>query len=295
MRKRKFDYTGVLSSVFAIVIGLLMGFLILLLCNAGQALPGFVTILTGAFTHGAKGVGQVFYYSTTIILTGLSVGFAFKTGLFNIGASGQFIVGGFGAVYIGIMCENLGSVHWVVALLAGVCLGAIWGLVPGLLKAFFNVNEVIAAIMMNYIGMYGVNWFVKSYKPIFNNIRNESKPVLTTANIPKMGLDKLFPESSINGGFIIALLTVIVVYIVLDKTAFGYELKAVGYNRNASRYAGINEKRSIILSMVIAGAIAGLAGACLYLAGTGKHIEIVDVIADEGFTGISVALLGLCP
>ena len=291
MRKRKFDYTGVLSSVFAIVIGLLMGFLILLLCNAGQALPGFVTILTGAFTHGAKGVGQVFYYSTTIILTGLSVGFAFKTGLFNIGASGQFIVGGFGAVYIGIMCENLGSVHWVVALLAGVCLGAIWGLVPGLLKAFFNVNEVIAAIMMNYIGMYGVNWFVKSYKPIFNNIRNESKPVLTTANIPKMGLDKLFPESSINGGFIIALLTVIVVYIVLDKTAFGYELKAVGYNRNASRYAGINEKRSIILSMVIAGAIAGLAGACLYLAGTGKHIEIVDVIADKGFTGISVALL----
>lgn len=294
MRKKKFDYTGVLSSVFAIVIGLLMGLVILIICNPGQAFPGFITILTGAFTHGAKGVGQVFYYSTTIILTGLSVGFAFKTGLFNIGASGQFIVGGFGAVYVGIMCENLGSMHWIVALLAGVCLGAVWGAVPGLLKAFFNVNEVISAIMMNYIGMYAVNWFVKSYKPIFNNIRNESKPVLSSANIPKMGLDKLFPESSINGGFIIAVLAVIVIYLVLDKTTFGYELKAVGYNRDASRYAGINEKKSIILSMVIAGAIAGLAGACLYLAGTGKHIEIVDVIADEGFTGISVALLGLC-
>lgn len=294
MDKKKFDYTGVLSSVFAIVIGLLVGLLILLICNPGQAVPGFVTILTGAFTHGAKGVGQVFYYSTTIILTGLSVGFAFKTGLFNIGASGQFIVGGFGAVYVGIMCENLGSFHWVVALLAGVLLGAVWGSVPGLLKAFFNVNEVISAIMMNYIGMYAVNWFVKSYKPIFNNLRNESKPVLSTANIPKMGLDKLFPESSINGGFLIAVLAVIIIYIVLDKTTFGYELKAVGYNRDASRYAGINEKKSIILSMVIAGAIAGLAGACLYLAGTGKHIEIVDVIADEGFTGISVALLGLC-
>ncbi len=294
MRKKKFDYTGVLSSVFAIVIGLLMGLVILMICNPGQAFPGFATILTGAFTHGAKGVGQVFYYSTTIILTGLSVGFAFKTGLFNIGASGQFIVGGFGAVYVGVMCENLGSIHWVVALLAGVCLGAVWGAVPGLLKAFFNVNEVISAIMMNYIGMYAVNWFVKSYKPIFNNIRNESKPVLSTANIPKMGLDKLFPESSINGGFIIAVLAVIVIYLVLDKTTFGYELKAVGYNRDASRYAGINEKKSIILSMVIAGAIAGLAGACLYLAGTGKHIEIVDTIADEGFTGISVALLGLC-
>ena len=239
-------------------------------------------------------MGQVFYYSTTIILTGLSVGFAFKTGLFNIGASGQFIVGGFGAVYVGVMCENLGSMHWIVALVAGICMGAIWGAVPGLLKAFFNVNEVISAIMMNYIGMYAVNWFVKSYKPIFNNLRNESKPVLSSANIPKMGLDKIFPESSINGGFIIAVLAVILVYIVLEKTTFGYELKAVGYNRDASRYAGINEKKSIILSMVIAGAIAGLAGACLYLAGTGKHIEIVDVIADEGFTGISVALLGLC-
>ena len=294
MRKGKFDYTGVFSSVFAIIIGLLVGLVILMICNPGQAFPGFVTILTGAFTHGAKGVGQVFYYSTTIILTGLSVGFAFKTGLFNIGASGQFIAGGFGAVYVGVMCENLGSMHWIVALVAGICMGAIWGAVPGLLKAFFNVNEVISAIMMNYIGMYAVNWFVKSYKPIFNNLRNESKPVLSSANIPKMGLDKIFPESSINGGFIIAVLAVILVYIVLEKTTFGYELKAVGYNRDASRYAGINEKKSIILSMVLAGAIAGLAGACLYLAGTGKHIEIVDVIADEGFTGISVALLGLC-
>ena len=294
MRKKKFDYTGVLSSVFAIIIGLLVGFLILLICNPGQALPGFATILTGAFTHGAKGVGQIFYYSTTIILTGLSVGFAFKTGLFNIGASGQFIVGGFGAVYVGVMCKNLGNIHWVVALLAGVLFGALWGLVPGLLKACFNVNEVIASIMMNYIGMYAVNWFVKSYKPIFNNIRNESKPVLSTANIPKMGLDKLFPDSSINGGFLLAVVAVILIYVILDKTTFGYELKAVGYNRDASRYAGINEKKSIILSMVIAGAISGLAGACLYLAGTGKHIEIVDTIADEGFTGISVALLGLC-
>lgn len=294
MGKRKFDYTGVLSSVFAIIIGLIAGFIILFISNPSQSGPGFVTILTGAFTHGAKGLGQVFYYSTTIILTGLSVGFAFKTGLFNIGASGQFIIGGFGAVYVGIMWKSLGSVHWIVALFAGVILGAAWGMVPGLLKAYFNVNEVISAIMMNYIGMYAVNWMVKSSKPLFNNIRNESHPVASTANIPKMGLDKLFPGSSINGGFIIAVLVVILVYIILDKTTFGYELKAVGYNRDASRYAGINEKKSIVLSMAIAGAIAGLAGACLYLAGTGKHIEIVDVIADEGFTGISVALLGLC-
>lgn len=161
---RKRDYVGVLSSVFAIVIGLLVGFVILLICNPSQALPGFVTILTGAFTHGLKGVGQVFYYATPIILTGLSVGFAFKTGLFNIGTPGQFIVGAFAAVYVGIMWTGLGRIQWAVALLAAILGGALWGMVPGFLKACFNVNEVIASIMMNYIGMYMVNWIVKSYK-----------------------------------------------------------------------------------------------------------------------------------
>ncbi len=292
-KRGKQNYVGVLSSVFAIVIGLLVGLVILVICNPAQALPGFVTILTGALTHGLKGVGQVFYYATPIILTGLSVGFAFKTGLFNIGTPGQFIVGAFAAVYVGIMWDGLGSVHWAVALLAAVLGGALWGLVPGLLKAYFNVNEVIASIMMNYIGMYLVNWIVKSYKPMFNNMRNESKNVAVTAQIPKMGMDKLFPESSVNGGILIAIVTVLLIWVILNKTTFGYELKAVGLNRDASKYAGINEKKSIVMSMVIAGAIAGMAGGLLYLAGTGKHIEIKDVLASEGFTGISVALLGL--
>ncbi|MGC6175863.1 ABC transporter permease [Lacrimispora sp. 38-1] len=287
------DHTGILSSVFAIILGLIVGLIILFLCNPVQALPGFATILTGAFTHGAKGVGQVFYYATPIILTGLSVGFAFKTGLFNIGTPGQFIVGGFGAVYVGILWTSLGPAHWIIALAASVILGALWGLVPGILKAYYNVNEVIASIMMNYIGMYLVNWITKSYKPLFNNLRNESKNVAATANIPKMGLDKIFQGSSVNGGIIIAILVVILIWVILNKTTFGYELKAVGFNRDASKYAGINEKKSIILSMVIAGAIAGLAGGLLFLAGTGKHIEIKDVLPSEGFTGISVALLGL--
>lgn len=290
---KKLNLTGPVSSVFAIVIGLLFGFIVLLCCNASQALPGFVTILTGAFTHGMKGVGQVFYYATPIILTGLSVGFAFKTGLFNIGAPGQFIVGAFGAVYVGIIFTSLGTVHWLAAMLASILFGAVWGAVPGILKALFNVNEVIASIMMNYIGMYAVNWTVKSNKLLFNSMRNESKNVAVSAQIPKLGMDKLFPGSSVNGGILIAIIVVILIYIVLNKTAFGYELRAVGFNRDASRYAGINEKKSIIFSMMIAGAISGLAGGLLYLAGTGKHIEVVDVLASEGFTGISVALLGL--
>ncbi len=292
-KKKKSVNMGFASSVFAIVIGLIVGFIILLLSNPGQALPGFMTILTGAFTHGIKGIGQVFYYATPIILTGLSVGFAFKTGLFNIGSPGQFIAGAFGAVYVGIMWTSLGGVHWIVALLAAVIMGALWGFVPGILKALFNVNEVIASIMMNYIGMYLVNFTTKAYTPLFNNLRNESNNVAVTAQIPKMGLDKIFNGSSLNGGIIIAILVVIAMHIILNKTTFGYELKAVGYNRDASKYAGINEKKGIVLSMVIAGAISGLAGGLLYLAGTGKHIEIVDVLASEGFTGISVALLGL--
>lgn len=291
--KPKKSNIGLLSSLFAIVVGLLVGFVVLLICNPQQAVPGFLMILTGAFTHGLKGVGQIFYYATPIILTGLSVGFAFNTGLFNIGAPGQFMVGGLGAVAIGILGEGLGPIHWVIALLGGLLMGMIWGAVPGLLKAYFNVNEVIASIMMNYIGMYLTNWTVKASPALFNTLRNESKNVASTANLPKMGLDKLFPGSSLNGGFLIAVLAVVLIWVLLYKTKFGYELKACGFNRFASKYAGINERKNIMMAMVIAGALSGLAGAIVMLAGTGSHITVKDVIAAEGFTGISVALLGL--
>ncbi len=291
--KKKRDSIGFLSSLFAIVVGLLVGLVILLISNPSQAAAGFITILTGPLTHGSKGVGQVFYYATPIILTGLSVGFAFKTGLFNIGAPGQFIVGAFAAVVVGIKCGFLGGIHWLVALLAAMIAGALWGAIPGLVKAYFNVNEVIACIMTNYIGMYMVNYLISTNKSLYDKIYNYSKNVAGTANIPKMGLDVIFEGSSVNGGFFIAVAAAAVIFILLEKTTFGYELKAAGFNKDASRYAGMNEKRNIILSMAIAGALSGIAGALLYLAGSGKHIEIADVLAGEGFTGISVALLGL--
>lgn len=291
--KRKKDYLGFLASLFAIVVGLLVGLVILLVSNPGQAFAGFATILTGPLTHGMKGIGQVFYFATPIILTGLSVGFAFKTGLFNIGASGQFIIGGFVAVVIGIRCEFLGGFQWVAAVLGAIVAGMLWGAIPGLFKAYFNVNEVIACIMTNYIGMYLVNYLVSTSDDLYDKVRNYSNDVAETANIPGMGLDKLFAGSSINGGFFIALLTVLIIYIILQKTTFGYELKAAGFNKDASRYAGINEKRNIVLSMAISGGLAALGGAAIYLAGSGKHIEVLDKLVGEGFTGISVALLGL--
>ena len=279
-----------LSSVIAIAIGLLFGLIILLISNPSQALAGFITILTGAFQD-MRSLGRIMYFATPIIFTGLSVGFAFRTGLFNIGTPGQFILGAFGAVIIGVKLPQLGSFHWVVALLVATILGGVWALLPGILKAFANVHEVIASIMMNYIGMYLVNYLVQN--TVYDRLRNQSMGVAKSAVIPRLGLDKIFPRSNVNLGFILAIFAAIVIYIILNKTTFGFELKAVGFNRDASKYAGINEKRSIVFSMVIAGCLAGLGGGLLYLAGSGKHIEVVDVLAGEGFTGIPVALLGM--
>ena len=212
--------------------------------------------------------------------------------LFNIGASGQFTAGAFAAVYVGVKFTFLPpGVHCLAALLAAILAGALWGMVPGLLKAFFNVNEVISSIMMNYIGMYLTNMLIQ--KTVYDQVKNQSMAVAEGANLPKGGLDKLFPGASINVGILIAIGCVILIYILLNKTIFGYELKACGMNPDASRYAGINEKRNIVLSMVIAGALSGLGGALLYLANSGKYMQVLDVIAPEGFSGISVALLGL--
>ena len=291
--KKKFDFAPFVASLMAIVCGLVIGFIIIIISNPTEAVAGFGTILSGPLTHGMKGVGQVFYYATPLILCGLSVGFAFKTGLFNIGGSGQFLMGAFGGVLVGLTCKQLGPFQWVVALLFATLLGAIWGAIPGILKAYFNVNEVITCIMLNYIALFWVNMTVKGSKLLFNNLRNESADIPKAATIPKLGFDKIFEGSSVNSGIIIAILVAILLYIIHEKTTFGYELKACGLNKVASKYAGINENRSIVYSMVIAGAIAGLAGGIMLLSGTGRHIEIKDVIPNEGFNGISVALLGV--
>lgn len=288
-------FISFLSSLMAIVVGLLVGLIILLLSNPSQAFNGFGAILAGGFVD-MKNMGQVFYFATPIILTGLSVGFANKTGLFNIGASGQFIVGAFAAVYVGVKWTFMpGVLHWIAALLMAMLAGAVWGLLPGLLKAKCNVNEVISCIMMNYVGMYLVNFLVS--RTVFDQLKNQSKRVSSSAVTPKLGLDQIFKTgnspSSVNAGIFVAIIAGIVIYIILAKTKFGFELKACGYNRNACKYAGINENRGIVLSMAIAGALAGLGGALLYLAGSGKGIEVVDTLAAEGFNGIPVALLGL--
>ena len=290
-----------LSSVMAVLIGLLAGFIILVVSNPSQSIGGFITILTGGFSD-MFNLGQVLYYATPIIMTGLSVGFAGKTGLFNIGASGQFTFGMFAAIFVAVRFSNLpGPLVCLLALLAGIFAGAVWGFVPGILKAQCNVHEVIACIMMNYIGMYLVNHLIV-VADVYDRLRNMTMRIPPDANLPTLGLDTLFSASmgggaarpsSVNSGILIAIFVCIIIYIVLEKTKFGYELKSCGFNHEAAHYAGINEKKGIMLSMTIAGGLAGLGGAMLALGGAGRGIKVVDVLASEGFMGIPVALLAL--
>lgn len=283
------------SSFLAIVCGLLVGLIIMLFINPSQAFAGLGMVLKGGFSGGITGIANVFYYATPIICTGLSVGFAFKTGLFNIGATGQYTMGMYFAMYVAFMWQNAipSSLLWPVCVAAGLFGGALWGIIPGVFKALLNVNEVITSIMLNYIGMYLVDMLIKNNGAMFTSVQQRTRLLPEASNIPKMGLDSIFPNSNINGGIIIAIVFAIILWIILNRTTFGYELKACGYNKNASTYAGMNAKRNIILSMTIAGAIAGLGGTLMILAGASNVYEPINSLAANGFNGIPVALLGM--
>jgi simple sugar transport system permease protein len=182
-----------------------------------------------------------------------------------------------------------------LAILAAALAGALWGALPGLLKAWRNVNEVISCIMMNYIGMYLVNYMI--VQTVYDQRRNITLPVPRHANVSAMGLDQVFrlgnSPSSANGGIFIAIAVAVAIYIILEKTTLGFELKACGYNKDAAEYAGVNAGRGIVTAMAVAGALAGIGGALLFLSGAGKGIDVVDTLAQEGFNGIPVALLAL--
>lgn len=291
--RRQPGFESFLASAAAIAIGLVFGFLLLVLFKADKSLYGLSQILITGFGSTAK-LAKVLYQAAPLIMTGLSVGFAFKTGLFNIGASGQYMLGMFMALYSGIVWQF----PWYLALVMAMLGGAIWGAMPGLFKAFFNVNEVITSIMFNWIGLFAVNVLLANIPVVLADYYGASNPDRTanmdaankTAIIPKWGLDSLFGSTYMNISIFMAVLFAVLIYFVLQRTTFGYELKACGYNRNASIYAGINAKRNIVLSMVIAGALSGFGGGLYYLSGTAQY-TIEKLLAAMGFNGIPVALL----
>ena len=282
-------FSAFTAALLAIFMGLIFGFIIMLIASPANSFAGFQMVLLG----GLNRIGDVFYFATPILMTGLSVGFAFKMGLFNIGASGQYTMGMFFALYVGFMWDLPDSIHWIACIFAGMVGGLIWGFIPGILKALLNVNEVITSIMFNYIGMYLVDMLVQSNSTMYISSKTRTAYLPESAQIPTLGIR----NSGVNVAIFIGIAFAIILYVVLNKTIFGYELKATGYNKHASIYAGMNGKRNIILTMVIAGAMAGLGGAFAILApstisGSSMTYEPVSVIAANGFNGIAVALLG---
>ncbi|HAX73803.1 MAG TPA: ABC transporter permease [Firmicutes bacterium] len=297
MKRLNIDLSSpTLQKRMAPFISVLMGFVIgfvLLFALGYNPVEGFSLLFQGGFAGiengNLKSLGNTLLQMTPLVLTGLSVAFAFRTGLFNIGAGGQMLVGGFAAVYLGVTLELPVYLHLPIVIVGSALAGAAWAIIPGLLKAKFKIHEVVTSIMMNYIALWGVQYLVKTLIP--GKYPTESATIYQTATLKTEWMSSFFTGSSVNLGLFIAIFAAIVVWFILEKTTFGYELKAVGFNQNAAEYAGMKVKRNIIISMVIAGALAGLAGATFYVGYT-NHIKI-GVIPTHGFDGIAVSLLGL--
>jgi simple sugar transport system permease protein len=272
--------------------GLLIGLVIMLIVSPTQAFQGLAILLAGGFSDGLKGIGDTFYFAGPFILVGLSVGFAFKTGLFNIGASGQVMLGAFVSLYIGLNFTLPNGLHYAVAVIGGMIAGGLLGAIIGLLKAYFNVNEVVASIMLNYATVYFVI-FSMSVSGMVDSLTSWSKVPPPSAQAPNLNFNQIFRGSALDISIFIAVGVAIIIYIILNKTTLGFELKAVGFNSSGSKYAGISYKRNVIISMAISGALSGLAGAALFLNPTsGKRLSTEASILREGFDGITIALLG---
>ena len=297
LRERMAASEGLLSvaaSLICIAIGLLLGLVALAIINAEHAFgDGLMVILTSGLKS-PRNMGTVLANAAPLIMTGLSVGFAFKTGLFNIGAAGQYTLGAFGALY----CAIIWHLPWYVCLLAAMLLGALWGAIPGFFKAYMNINEVITSIMFNWIGLYMVNdlMYGKGKGAMYDLSTTKTyslRKVSPASMIPSCGMSETFGKlQSVTIAIFIAALFAVIIYVILNKTTFGYELKACGFNKNAAQYAGINDKRNIILSMTIAGALAGVGAGLYYLSTVAEwNPQVSTALPAIGFNGISAALL----
>lgn len=257
--------------------------------TGNNPVEGYKFLFEGGLKNISR-IGNTLATATPLIFTGLSVAFAFRTGLFNIGAAGQMLFGGFCAVAVGLTFDDLSRPLLLLLMVAaGFLGGALWAFIPGLLKAKFNVHEVVSTIMMNWIAYWTIYYAVPTYfKGEF--LETESRKLPEVASLRTPFLTELFGGSYINLGLFIAAIAVIVFSFIINKTTLGYELKAVGFNRDSAEYAGIAVNRSIVTSMVIAGGLAGLGGVAFY---TGNATSIqIGILPTQGFDGIAVALLG---
>ncbi|MBR1496615.1 MAG: ABC transporter permease [Oscillospiraceae bacterium] len=322
---------SVIASLISIIFGLVFGAVVILVValsskdlGLASAWEGIRLVFCGIFSTGrdaagalswgfnGQNIGNMLFRAMPLIMTGLSVAMAYKTGLFNIGAPGQYLIGTLVSLTIalGIPSGALPkALVWLLAFCGAILAGAVWGAIPGLLKAFLNINEVIACIMTNWIAANFVTWMFadSNFKNVVENTKSSyiykttyglvDGQYVSGAGIatPKLGLDKLFPGSQVNGGILIAILLAVCVYIMMEKTTFGYELKACGSNRHAARYAGISDRLNIMLSMAIAGGLAAAGAALYWLSGNTEFFwSTYQSLPGIGFNGIPVAMLAVC-
>ena len=290
---RSDGFQTLLSSLVCILGGILVGYLALLIIEPSGASQAIAAVLKSFFRYPGKLMmkyfGQTLVRTVPLIMCALSVLFAYKVGMFNIGVAGQYVAGACGCLYAALAWH----MPWYVCLLAGMVAAALLGVISGWLKTACNVNIVISGIMLNWITLYLTNLILGTVKSPNSPYTLALQGVNPKALLPKMGLDKLFNnEKSVTIAIPVAIVMAVVIWVVLNKTKFGYELKATGNNYNAAKYAGMKENQNIILTMLISGALAGMGAGLLYLTGIEDWETTISSVPAMGFNGIAVAFLG---
>lgn len=288
-KKKSIWEKNVPYTLLAIILGFIVGAVILVVAGISPV-AAYTKLLDSVFSK-PKYIVWCIIYASPLILTGLSVAFSFRTGVFNIGAEGQFVVGSMAACIVGIMVDAPAIIHVPLCILASILAGGLWGLLVGFLKVKRGINEVLSYIMFNWIAFYLSNYLVNTKALHKEGGGEATKNVLDSAAIlfPE-GLRDLVSCSSANWGIVIAVVVAILIWFVIEKTTLGYKLKAVGYNNHAAQYGGINSNKAIMTAMGISGALAGLGGAVQIL---GNQMRISQFASQEqyGFEGITVALI----
>ena len=284
---------SLIASLICIVLGLLIGYIVLLFINPAGASEAILAVIKNFWNYSRanlqlKNFGSTLVKTAPLLMCALSVLFAYKVGLFNIGAAGQYVVGACACLYAALAW----GWSWLPCLLFARVVGALYGAIVGLLKSFCNVNEVISGIMLNWIGLYTTNMILANVKESTSPYTVHLKNAAPQAMLPTLGLEELFNNKNVTIAVPLAVLTAVIILIILDKTRLGYELKATGNNKNAAKYAGMAERRNIILTLMIAGALAALGGAFLYLTDFEQWSVTQSSVPGMGFNGIAAAFLG---
>ncbi|WP_440897680.1 ABC transporter permease [Amphibacillus sp. Q70] len=271
-------------SLFPIILALIIGYFIILFSgfNPNEA---YLQLIRGSLSSSSQILNTLFA-ATPILLTGLATTISFKAGLYNMGAEGQLYLGGFAAAYVGFTLQGLSPlIHIILALLAGIVVGALFAFIPAILRAYLKVDEMVSTLMLNYVAILFTTWLA-SYPFRAPGASNpETVSVANSAVIPR-----IFSGAQLHYGFCIALLVFVIVYIMLKKTTLGYEIESIGKNPDFSGFVGINVSKKIVIIMVISGIISGLAGSIEILGTHGKFAS--GFSPDYGWTGLTIALIG---